>query len=330
MMLSGSNTCFAVFNSTYATLILQVIWLSNIIFIAVSPDLNRLVFRQIHLMSIPEILALGFNVFCVLVLIVEIFSGMVAIGFKRWLVISVYHKTDLAILVVCFVEGVGGLFGILLPTLRPFRILRVFKHISMFKVLPGFDMILETLQRCSGQIATIALICLSLFAFFSILAMAIFQKSFSRTCVLREHAVPSCASDFSTSWSNTCTNKDFVRQAWSYEDGGRAFIASSGYPSDMPCKFWPKDDPLASGFENKYPVDSKGQHHTCQHADYRKYGASAVMTECRETGNPAGGFMHFDHAGGALIVIIQTAIPDAHYEVLTRALLSEPSAGEAE
>jgi len=163
-MASGSNVCFSFFKSKYVNIFLQVVWLSNIVFIAVSPDMNRLVFRQILQMSVLEQLSLGFNVFCVFLLSLEILSGIVAIGLKRWLVISVYHRLDLAIFLVCVLEGVGGVFALQLPTLRPFRILRVFKNISTFKILAGFDIILETLERCSGQIATIALICLSLFS----------------------------------------------------------------------------------------------------------------------------------------------------------------------
>ena len=80
-----------------------------------------------------------------------------------------------------------------------------------------------------------------------------------------------------------------------------------------------------SDFKDKYPVDSRGRYHTCQLADFRANGAAVVKTVCQDVGNPMNGFMHFDHAGGALIVVAQTAIPDAQYEVLTRSLESEPS-----
>ena len=73
-------------------------------------------------------------------------------------------------------------------------------------------------------------------------------------------------------------------------------------------------------------MDANGFYHTCQLQDFRSLGAAAVNTECRDLLNPADGFMHFDHAGGALIVVIQSSIPDAQYEVLTRSLDSEPDA----
>jgi len=77
-------------------------------------------------------------------------------------------------------------------------------------------------------------------------------------------------------------------------------------------------------YKGKYPVDTEGRYHTCQLDRFRIDGAKAVTTECHDTGNPGNGFMHFDHVGGAFVVVLQISIPDSQYEVLTRALETQP------
>lgn len=98
----------------------------------------------------------------------------------------------------------------------------------------------------------------------------------------------------------------------------------------MACKYWDVNDPKKgleeSSFEEKYPKDAQGRYHTCQLQEFRTNGATAVTTMCEDLTNPMNGFMHFDNAWGALFVVAQVAIPDAQYEVLTRALDSEPVA----
>lgn len=224
------NVCFGIYSSRYLQNTFQLIWISNVIFIAVSPTLNRLIFHEVFLMNTTELVSLGYNGICVLVLFIEVTSGVIVLGLLRgpsaWLGVSVFNKIDLVVLLVCILEGVGAIFSIPVPTLRPFRMLRVFKNVSQLAILKGFDIIVETLDQCAGQILTIALICTFYFAIFAIFGMAMYQKSFRRSCVVVGQPVPSCASDFTTSWNNACSKKDFVAQAW-IPDSSASLLVSS-------------------------------------------------------------------------------------------------------
>ena len=47
---------------------------------------------------------------------------------------------------------------------------------------------------------------------------------------------------------------------------------------------------------------------------------------CEETVNPSGGFSHFDNFWGSICTMAQVVVPDSYYDILFRALQSEPSA----
>ena len=299
------KACFAIYKSRAFDLLFQIVWLANVVFIAIDPDRNQLNLGidSLQSMSPTDLAASGFNVFCVLVLSVEVMSGIIALGFIRgetsWLTVSIFHRLDLIILLSCFVEAICASLGLRAPTLRPVRLLRVFKNVTLMKLLKGFEVILLTLHRASGQIITMALICVFYFAIFCIVGIAIYQNSFRRACVVCD---------------TQCT---------------QLFLSASGYPMDISCKYWDVSDTsmglAESDFKGLYPVDTSGRYHTCQLDDFRRQGAAAVKTECRDVGNPMGGYMHFDDAGGGFMVILQVSIPDGHYEILSRALQSEPT-----
>ena len=71
-------------------------------------------------------------------------------------------------------------------------------------------------------------------------------------------------------------------------------------------------------------MDAVGRYHTCQLDEFRKDGAGAVKTECKDMSNPMNGFMHFDHIGSAMAVVFQISVADGQYEPLARALETQP------
>jgi hypothetical protein len=226
------NFCFDIYSSHYAQAAFQLVWLANVLFVAASPELNRVVVSD--KMSVSEWAALVFNFISIFILFVEVTTGIIALGLQgspgTWLRVSVFHKIDLVVFLVCILEVIasisGGILGFQAPTLRPFRLLRVFKFTYLTKLLKDFEVIFLTFDKCSGQLMTISLICLFYFAVFAIFGMAMYQSSFRRACVMIDRDVPSCASDFSTSWKNTCSNEDFVRQLWVIEGGGSLYKPS--------------------------------------------------------------------------------------------------------
>jgi hypothetical protein len=217
------NICFAIYSSQHAKAFFMTVWMANIVFIAVSPPMNRLSFNQWQ--TVADLIALGFNAFSVLIFFIEVSAGLVALG-PAWLNVSIYHSIDLFLLFFCVLEVVGSALNVRMPTLRPLRVLRIFQTTSWTKVLKDFDIIILTLEKCRGQIVTIALICAFYFAFFSIIGMAVYQKSFRRACVMVDHPVPSCASDFNTSWNNECIDQDFIGQTWHASDGGKLYVSA--------------------------------------------------------------------------------------------------------
>jgi hypothetical protein len=226
------NFCFDIYSSLYAQAAFQLVWLANVLFVAASPELNRVVVSD--KMSVSELAALVLNFVSIFILFVEVATGIIALGLQgspgTWLRVSVFHKIDVVVFLVCILEVIasisGGVLGFQAPTLRPFRLLRVFQFTYLTKLLKDFEVIFFTLERCSGQLMTISLICLFYFAVFAIFGMAMYQSSFRRACVMIDRDVPSCASDFSTSWKNTCSNEDFVRQLWVTEGGGSLYKPS--------------------------------------------------------------------------------------------------------
>ena len=224
------HICFSISTSQFFQFVSQVTWLANISFMAASPEMNRLTLDRIPSMDIPEIISVAFNLFCILILFIEVVSGIIAFGLihgpTAWLKLSAYNKIDLLVLLVCLAEGISSLIsptlGLIMPTLRPFRTLRIFKIVGRW--LKDFDIIIVTLDQSFGQIATTTTILLFYYFVFVIFGMAMYQKSFRRACVAVNHLVPSCASDFSTSWNNTCAHGDFIRNSWVVDDAEKPLV----------------------------------------------------------------------------------------------------------
>ena len=98
------HICFSISTSQFFQFVSQVTWLANISFMAASPEMNRLTLDRIPSMDIPEIISVAFNLFCILILFIEVVSGIIAFGLihgpTAWLKLSAYNKIDLLFLLV--------------------------------------------------------------------------------------------------------------------------------------------------------------------------------------------------------------------------------------
>ena len=100
-----------------------------------------------------------------------------------------------------------------------------------------------------------------------------------------------------------------------------------GYPFDSRCKIYDMDSASTSiGFDrSNFPTDPFGRIHSCQTTEHR--AGEPVTQMCQsipQTGSSK--FIHFNHVGGAIVVILQASVPDAFYDVLNIAIESEPRA----
>lgn len=197
--------CFEIYNSSSWAGFFFTVTLANCIYIGIAPAVSDAEFDTGPGISAGEI----FDYICVLILVAEMFSGCVAIGAfegdHTWLRCSNYHKLDLIVLMVTVSEFIASIYGVRGLTLRPFRLLRVFRAVTTVKMFYGVKAIIKTLSKGAGQLATVLAMLIFFMAAFSICGMAIFGTSFRRRCVSLTRPVPACASDYSTGWTEQCT-----------------------------------------------------------------------------------------------------------------------------
>jgi hypothetical protein len=233
-----------------------------------------------------------------------------------------------------------GLRGI---TLRPFRLLRVFKAMIRVRTFSAIKSIIKTLKQGVGQARPPAprmraphaavrpgqlppltergpafvhrLRC--------IFGMAALRKSFRRRCVTTARAVPRCAAGFANGWAlpDSCDLRSplaahMLNESDDESDAEPTVIG--GYPFVEVCDFVANS--TAGQYDGRYPVHA-GRYHTCQLDDFLATGAQRAM--CAEGPNPQFGLQHFDHIGGAVLAVFQIAAPDAPHDIIWRAVESE-------
>lgn len=315
--------CFEIQNSTMWASIFLLVTLANSLYIAMGPEI------------IPEernqttILLEYFDYACVLVLAFEVVVGSIALGFVRseitYLRCSDFHKLDFIVLIVTITEYIARYFDVQGVTLRPFRLLRVFRAITRIKTFAGIKSIILTLKQGLPQLSIVFAMLLFFMAAFSICGMAIYQNSFRRRCVSLAVPVPACSSDFSTGWAGRCDFRN-ISQTEIQPEG--QIIISGGYPFEQWCKIYKNTS--EGQYDGKYPMDPYGRYHNCQLDRYERAkedGTDFTVTQmCEEFENPRNELQHFDHIGGAMLTLAQVVAPDGYYDVLWQSLESEPVA----
>lgn len=264
----------------------------------------------------------------------ELVVGWIAWGFaghpNAWFNRDHFHRLDFFIFLVSIYElftqwlQAQGI-GVQSFTLRPLRLLRIIKVMTGLNHFASVKAILITLGDGVGQLMVVFGIFVAFMMIFAVFGMGVYRSSFSRRCVSLPVSVPACASDARMDWNGTCS---FVGDPSDQHVLGMqgAQIVSSGYPFSMPCKiFVVERKTQAESYAKKYAAlaDGSGNHHTCDEEAFRLF--DRVTQTCVSMPNPQGGFQHFDHIGGAVLAVLQVAVPDSSYDILHIALGSEPA-----
>ena len=178
-----------------------------------------------------------FDVICAGVMGFEILVGIVAYGFVQsettYLRNSGFHKLDFACFIATILEYVGNFFNMPNATLRPFRMLRIFKPITKIKSFIGVKSIMSTLKEGSPQLVIVFMFMLLTLTAWCILVMAVFSKSFRRRCVTFDTKIPVCASDFSTDFNATC---NFTFDRYDMMEGSEGTtVKMADYPFEQWC-----------------------------------------------------------------------------------------------
>lgn len=273
------------------------------------------------------------------VLLFEVFVGCVSMGFAGhwscWLHTTDFHKLDLFVLIVTITEYVALFgFGVQVVTMRPFRLLRIFRAITKIRFFAGIKTILITLKLGVQQLFIVFAMLMFFIASFSIFGMAIFQHSFARRCVSIPQPTPACSSgatfdgacrfnDFKISSFLNKSDTDYNQSSWS---AGGSSIVAGGYPFERFCKTYVPGS--SSNLEKSYPYDPvQDLYHTCgidQFVDTPEGYGGTVYQTCVEIGNPSNGFSHFDNIAGAFASIFQVTSGDSGFDILWWMLESEP------
>jgi len=107
------------------------------------------------------------------------FNGIIALGFcwspNTWLRCSDFHKLDALVLLVTAGEYVAAILGSNSVTLRPFRLLRVFRAIVKIKSFLGVKTIIRTLRQGITQLGVVILMLFFFMCGFGIFGMAMYQ-----------------------------------------------------------------------------------------------------------------------------------------------------------
>eukprot|EP00960_Hanusia_phi_P035946 752049-Hanusia_phi.AAC.3 len=261
------------------------------------------------------------NDFCLAVLGLEVFVGIVAMGLIQnkhaWLRLSAINCLEFVIFFSTIaLMSIGNHAGIVLP----FRLIRLLKVLARFKTFDEINLIILTITEGSIQLASVFFMLLFFMLAFCIFLMAMLRNSFRRYCVVFKETFPVCASGFSEQWAPTCdfTQQDQLRQVLNY--AGAPQLVVGGYPYLTWCKIYYNITP--GQYDTVYPLDYQGQYHDCGMNDFAN--GRPVNQFCKNLENPSYGFSHYDNIAGALMNLFQSTCPDSYYDVIWRSLESEP------
>ena len=357
--------CFEIKKNLWWQSFFLCVVISNSLYIALAPELKQETSEEANKQSEGEF---WFDVICAGIMGFEVLTGVIAYGFvgseTTYLRNSGFHKLDMICFVVTVLEYVGQHFNMPDMTLRPFRMLRIFKPICKVKSLHGVKSIIVTMSEGAPQLGIIFLFLLLTVAAWTILGMAIFSKSFRKRCVTMDLQVPLCTSDFSTgNFGPTCNFTFDINHTFTVPGGVVAI--SQSYPFEQWCDIIgfeadydevagdyippPTTDIKRSELFEKYKRDDKlekpGSLDKTGTSWYDSFNAypkdqygrwhtcqrnlfldmnATVTTMCEEFGNPSGGYSHFDNLWGSLCSIAQVVVPDSYYDILWRSIDSEP------
>ena len=339
------QACFMVQNNVYWQALFMTITATNSVYVATAPSYTDEYSIRV---------SWWFDLVCACIFSFEVLSGLIAygafMGKTTYVHNDFFHGVDLMCLFFVILEYALTTWE-LWPdlTLRPFRMVRIFKPITMSKSFSGIKFIIFTLREGAPQLGIIfGFLFLTIIAW-DVLAMTMYGSSSRRQCVTVDTLVPACASDFSTGFNATCDFKDGLG---SVVQPGGALAVSGGYPFKTWCKIvateheqdasgkWVEPRPDGTLVTKGYYDYSKssrrtswpkynGVYHSCQASAWRnakKRGEDFQVTQtCANVGNPQMGFSHFDNVWGSTTTMFQLIVPDSYYDVWFRSMEGDPN-----
>lgn len=319
-------TCFSIRKSARWAVFFFIVIICNSLHISLWPGIEEM--RQAGTAPTSFMFEYGvaileaIDVVAFIVLAFEVLIGTIALGVHgnetAYLNGSYFHVLDVTCLIFGVIEWLSRQFGFVGLTLRPFRLIRIFRAAARLEAFAGIKNIMLAMRIGSQQLITALGLLFAMLCAFSIGGQAIFQNSFARRCVTQDLLLPPCGSDFRTSWAPTCNISRFslARGALgadlpTMQMGGLRVVAG-GYPFEKWCKVIKNS--TANQFDGEWPLDAKGRYHTCLEGQ-----------QCEVIGNPSFGFSHFDHFGGALPSMLQVVAQSGYQDILWRSIWSEPA-----
>ena len=253
----------------------------------------------------------------------EMIAGWIAWGFggkdTAWFNRDFFNRLDFFIFLVSIYEQMTRLLNVQSFTLRPLRLLRIIKVMTSLERFASVKAILITLGEGIGQLLVVFGIFVCFLGIFAVFGMGAFRQSFSRRCAMLPVPVPACASDNSTGWHSAC---DFRSTDEYVAAMGGTEVIAPGYPWVLPCKIYFPTKP--GEYDGIYPKTPDGNYHSCQLLEFRR--GLPINQVCVDQGNPQRGYQHFDDISGALLAVLQVALPDSSYDILHIGLQSERTA----
>lgn len=336
--------CWTIQSSIYWQAAFMVITVTNSIYIATAPGYTD---------EFSIRISWWFDFICACIFGFEVLSGMIAygafMGKSTYLHNDMFHSVDLMCFFFLILEYALVAWEMWPDlTMRPFRMVRVFKPITMTKTFSGVKLILISLSDGAPQLGVIFAFLFLTVIGWNVLLVSVYGSSTRRQCVTVDTFVPKCASDFSTGFNATCNFNAGPENV--FQPGGTPTI-SGGYPFRTWCKIiatehdqdasgkWVQPKPegklVTKGYydysHSKQSISwpkYNGTYHSCQASAWRKakiQGEEFEVTQtCANVGNPQMGFSHFDNVYGASVTMFQLIAHDSYYDVWFRTMEGDP------
>ena len=326
------SKCILIVNDNYWKWTFELFTIANAIFVVSLPSLPPSVLGFFTVSSAstnsmqgdmdkvwPDLIFLA-------VFTVQVFVGCVAWGFtgseRAWFNRDHFHRIDFLV----FLASVYEIFATWILTnlqplkAQPLRLLRIISILIRLRMFESMKQIAITLGKGYFQFLIIFAFFLASLGIFAVFGMAILQGSFRRRCVSLPVAIPACSSK---DWNRTCSFTASDQRKLKFGMQGE-LIRAAGYPLFFPCKIIRPETP--GKFDGVYPKLDDGNYHTCQWEDFKT--GLPVTQMCLSGSNPKAGWQHFDNIGGSVMAILQIAMQDGGFDILTIGQQSEPESKE--
>jgi hypothetical protein len=338
------RACWTMQSNVYWQAAFMFITVTNSIYIATAPGYTD---------EFSIRISWWFDLICAGIFCFEVMGGMIAygafMGKSTYLHNDTFHSVDLMCFFFVILEYALVAWA-LWPdlTLRPFRMVRIFKPITMTKTFSGVKFILISLSDGAPQLGVIFSFLFLAVIGWNVLLVSVYGSSARRQCVTVDTFVPKCASDFSTGFNATC---NFNAEPENVLQPGGTPTISGGYPFRTWCKIiatehdqdasgkWVEPKPAGKLVTKGYYDYSNskqsiswpkynGTYHSCQASAWRNakiQGEEFEVTQtCAVVGNPQMGFSHFDNVYGASVTMFQLIAHDSYYDVWFRTMEGDP------